>query len=247
MKTLLARESSKIYEYKRKIMKRLLVRTYHWLLKTVVGNKAVFNDIYRRGAWYLGNNQNDGIYSGSGSLPENSTDYENFVAKYIIDNKIKSFVDIGCGDFQVAKRILEQLPSDIDYLGIDASSLVVARNEKLFKTDKRNFKCLDAVNQSIPSGDLVLCREVLQHLSNQDILKILPKFEQFKFCLLTNTIHINPSHRNADIGSGTTTRATLESGLWMNEPPFNLPGEDVLITKHTKQDNYITTFERHSV
>lgn len=224
-------------------MKRVISTFYHKILKHFAGNRAVFNDIYRRGAWHLGNNQADGIYSGSGSLPENTSSYENFVSDYISTNNIQSIVDIGCGDFQVANRILEKLPHPVTYTGIDTSSVVIARNSERYNAKNIQFICLDAVKNELPLGDLVLCREVLQHLSNADIMTILPKLKKYQFCLLTNTVHTAPEKINSDIGSGTTTRAANNSGLWMEHSPFNLSGKEVLRVKHSMQDNFLVTFE----
>ncbi|MBI4414995.1 MAG: SAM-dependent methyltransferase, partial [Candidatus Kerfeldbacteria bacterium] len=54
--------------------------------------QPIFEKIYKDKVWYKG--------SGSGSLPENTTTYRDFLQKYIKQNNIKSILDLGCGDWQ---------------------------------------------------------------------------------------------------------------------------------------------------
>ncbi len=90
----------------------------------------VFNEIYERGLW-TSESQGAAPHSGPGSMPEITSGYEVFVANHLNDDvSIKTLVDIGCGDFQVSRRILDRVSRPIRYIGCDVSSTVVSYNRQ---------------------------------------------------------------------------------------------------------------------
>jgi len=58
-----------------------------------------------------------GCGSGPGSTKEYTIQYREFLSKFIKDNKIKTILDIGCGDFQMNEHF-DWI--DYDYTGIDS-------------------------------------------------------------------------------------------------------------------------------
>lgn len=48
----------------------------------------------------------------------------------------------------------------------------------------------------MPAADLLIIKDVLQHLSNKSIQSFLPKLEKFKYALLTNDIRCLVSLRS---------------------------------------------------
>jgi SAM-dependent methyltransferase len=161
--------------------------------------------------------------------------------EYVVENKTTSLVDVGCGDFQVSQRILARLPDTVRYTGLDVSQVVIERNNDLFARDGIAFVRCDAALDELPSGDLVLIREVLQHLSNSDIIKILRKVRQFPHVIISNTRKKGAARRNMDIASGASARAVLGSGLWLDLPPFNCHVEELLLVDHTEASYEIET------
>lgn len=74
-----------------------------------------FTSVHENKIW--GDNNND-AYSGGGSLIEfNKNTYVPFLKNYIINNHIKTIVDLGCGDFNCGKLIYDYL--DILYTVYD--------------------------------------------------------------------------------------------------------------------------------
>lgn len=191
-------------------------------------NSSIFDDIYRKGGW----GSKGDIYSGRGSDEANTHPYETLVADYVRANDIKTIVDVGCGDFQVSQRILERLPEDVSYIGLDVSRIAVERNRKLHANDRVHFMHCDAALDDLPSGDLVLVREVLQHLTNRDILAIIPKLVAFPHALVTNTRMLNAKRVNSDQAAGASAREVISGGLWLTEPPFNCKTEQLLAVNH---------------
>lgn len=187
-------------------------------------NREIFDDIYANRRW-----KGDGeISSGLGSATGVFGQYEDFIVKYIEDNGISSMLDIGCGDFQVAGRILSRLSGKVDYIGADVSTVVIEHNTRCHAAENVKFIQLDAVNDPLPTTQLVVVREVLQHLSNSDIGKILSKLQHFEHVLISNHTTVKATRVNMDIPSGAATRSSFGSRLELSESPFNLEVETVL-------------------
>ena len=173
-------------------------------------HKQIFNMIYERNIWGNG--------SGSGSTPANTEGYRTFLLNFIRTNKIKSVVDLGCGDWQFSKLIDW---SGINYIGIDVSD-VVLKNTKLFGSDKISFLEMDALTGELPGADLLIMKDVIQHWCNGDILFLISRLPRYKRALITNGFHpAGLSRTNADIATGGWRPVDLKL------PPFDLKGDYV--------------------
>lgn len=185
--------------------------------------ETVFSDIYENNTWAK---PADGARysSGPGSAPEMTKGYEDFVVGYIDRHpEVRRLVDIGCGDFQVAGRILARLERPITYIGCDIAANVVAYNEQTYGRPGVSFRCLDVTRDAAPDGDLVTVREVFQHLSNDAILAALANLRRsFTHAIVTEYQPAVPCTPNLDIASGYRTRDGLNSGVFLSQPPFSL-------------------------
>ncbi|MGV8833285.1 MAG: class I SAM-dependent methyltransferase [Devosia sp.] len=218
-------------------MKKILSRLAQRFRSYGKSNQQVFDQIYRAKTW-KGPGE---ISSGLGSLPNNSQQYEDAVVAYVQDHGIRTIVDVGCGDFQVSERILRRLPDIVHYTGVDVSTVAIEHNQRKFANERVSFQVLDAASAPLPSGDLVLVREVLQHLPNADISKILSKLDEFPHALITNTVHTDARKKNFDIGAGSASRAGLGGGLWLDLPPFSRKVKPILIVVHDSHPTEIQT------
>jgi SAM-dependent methyltransferase len=141
------------------------------------GDPDVFDKIYEHSYWGKG--------SGGGSSPEATQPYKVFLEDFIRQHEIKSVVDLGCGDWQFS-QFLDF--GGATYIGIDASKRVIANNQQAFLRSGVSFVNLPSDCNDIPSADLLVCKDVLMHLSTkevQDIVSILPNF---KYALITNDV-----------------------------------------------------------
>lgn len=184
----------------------------------------VFNDIYAKGTWRPEGSQ-EVYHSGPGSVAGVTAGYEAFVARILdADASIRTLVDIGCGDFQVSRRILSRVARPVAYVGCDIASLVVAHNQKLHGLDGQiAFRTLNVATDTLPHGDIVTIREVFQHLSNATIQSALANLRgTFSRAIITEAVPLNPSAPNRDIVSGYRTRDGLNSGVYLELEPFNL-------------------------
>jgi len=158
-------------------------------------SESVFTNIYKYGGWGL-NEEGEG-FSGNGSTLPNSAYYMVFLKQFIKANNIKSVVDAGCGDWTFSK---EMDWSGVNYLGVDTVKSVIEKNIQKYETDKIHFQHLDMLIYELPAADLLICKDVLMHLSNRDIISFLKSTKKFKHCLFTN--NAGYENENRDINRG---------------------------------------------
>jgi hypothetical protein len=74
-----------------------------------------------------------------------------------------------------------------------------------------------------PDADVAILRQVLQHMSNFQILKVIAKLDRYKFLVLTEHLPAGPDFRsNIEKPAGAMVRVSWGSGVVLTEPPFNL-------------------------
>jgi hypothetical protein len=144
--------------------------------------------------------------------------------------KVKKFIDI-CGDCTWVKHMWSDLLPEIDnYIGVDIVPRLIEKNNFLYSSDKINFLCLDIVDSLLPQGDLLLCRDILVHLSFDSINKFLKNFynSNIKYLLVTTFLNRN----NMDGVDGT-----IWYPLDLLSKPFNLPKPLILINEGCSECN----------
>ena len=93
-----------------------------------------------------------------------------FVDEYLRPKPGDEVLDIGCGP----AAILESMPTDVYYVGIDVSPTYVAAARRRFG-DRAEFRCADVREADLParSFDLVLAMGVLHHLDDEGARALL--------------------------------------------------------------------------
>jgi SAM-dependent methyltransferase len=138
--------------------------------------RGVFETIYEKRIWGGG--------SGLGSDPQVAPHYVNLLKAFLNNNPIRSVVDIGCGDWQFSRHIDW---GDRTYLGIDVVGSVIEANRRQFARPNISFSHANPLEDGFDvGGDLLLMKDVLQHLSNSNVQKLLRLTNRFRFSLLTN-------------------------------------------------------------
>jgi SAM-dependent methyltransferase len=222
------------------------VNKFKWLLKKFkffknVSHKKVFERIYKEKIW--GHTKSDNpFYSGSGSDDEYANIYSKIISKFIDDNQVKSMVDLGCGDFRVGKKIIEKV--NVEYIGLDIVPDLVHYNNMNFSSDKVKFKCINIVKDDLMKAELCTIRQVLQHLSNNDIKKVLKKCKQYKYLIITEHLPgIESPYPNLDKRSDENIRLMFNSGVYLDEQPFNYYVEELLtVYPEVEKGSKIVTF-----
>lgn len=161
---------------------------------------------------FLEENQYGRATSGPGSSIEQGLPFVKYMQNILDTHDIQSVVDLGCGDWVLAREVNW---GERDYIGIDVVESLVQTNQELYGSDTIHFLKLDAGLESIPMGDLLVCKDVLMHLPNANVFHILAESKKFKYCLFINDF--NPRSRiNTDIP--TFGFRCLD----LTQPPFNL-------------------------
>lgn len=185
--------------------------------------RDVMAQIYEMNLW--GGDEAD-FYSGSGSH------HPEIIDPYIevVNSFLKSFekppvvCDLGCGDFNVGKELVHLSKK---YVAVDIVESLIDRNKKNFVADNLEFYCLDISKDELPEGDCALIRQVLQHLSNAEIMRIVPKLSNYRYVIVTEHIPEGDFDPNVDIISGQGIRLKKESGVDLMAPPFSLEAKAV--------------------
>jgi SAM-dependent methyltransferase len=186
--------------------------------------RSIFRNIYRDAAW---GSEGDGYFSGLGSLDVNSRDYVAFVNRFLDEHGVSDIVDCGCGDFRVARQF------DLTkrrYVGIDIVDDVIARNREVYGNANIEFRALDMIEDELPDGQLCLIRQVLQHLSNDAIQRVLARLGKFRYVIVTDAQLSGAKPCNVDINSFSGTRNDVGSSLLLEKEPFNCRLKVVLET-----------------
>lgn len=197
--------------------------------------EQAFTDIYNKATW--GRNAYGEGSSGDGSRLATTQDYRDFLQKFLRTMNIKTVVDIGCGDWEFSQHIDWQ---NVHYTGYDVVKSVIEKNQKQFSKNNIHFVHGNALTTNLPEADLLICKDVLQHLSIENIHLFLKQTAKFKYCLITNDV--NPrtlTSHNEDILNGSYRRLDLTCA------PFNVAGRKVLTYRggdSVKQVLFISKF-----
>lgn len=95
-----------------------------------------------------------------------------------------SVVDAGCGDWDFS-RLIDW--GGARYLGIDISNVVIERL-KTHRSDRFEFQMGD-ITEDLPPADLLICKDVLQHLPIELVNKFIRnnlKKGKYRWALITN-------------------------------------------------------------
>ncbi len=152
--------------------------------------------------------------SGDGSSLNQTIMIRHALPKIIRDLELTSLLDAPCGDFHWMQNV--KFHSAVTYVGGDIVKSMVEKLQNTYGDDQRRFVVLDIVNDKLPSSDLWLCRDVLFHLSNDDVIKVMQNFvaSEVKYLLTTTYNFVD---QNEDITSGGFRFINLRKA------PFYLP------------------------
>lgn len=170
--------------------------------------RAIFTDIYNENYW-----QGTESVSGKHASLAATRNMRHELHKLWDELRILSIFDAGCGDYYWMQTCDMKQRT---YIGGDIVSAMIEKNRSYYADAQHCFLCLDISVDAIPRTDLILCRNVLDHVDARTACKILRnlKASGSTFLLLTTHIHDERNH-------------TVQSGDYfpynMTLPPFNLP------------------------
>jgi SAM-dependent methyltransferase len=188
--------------------------------------RETFERIYAENLW--GGDAGE-FSSGSGSSDPVTGPYVACVRRFIEEHAIRDVADLGCGDFQVGRRLLAP---GLRYVGVDVVRPLIERNQARYAGEGVRFEARDLVRDALPAGELALIRQVLQHLSNDEIARILENTKPYRYLLVTEHVPLGDDVRpNLDKPHGPDTRLYDRSGVFLDLPPFSLRTRVLLETE----------------
>jgi SAM-dependent methyltransferase len=193
-------------------------------------NEGAFAKIYEQHTW-------QGLsLSGPGSDPLRTSEFRSLLTQFLKEHRIQSVVDLGCGDWSYAYLVDW---GEARYLGIDIVQSVIDKNQNQFATPRISFLCMDAIHQDLPYAELLIIKEVLQHLPISDVHTILAKARTFPFAIFVNDVshHIRGTWRQLwRWQSICRTNTDIKAGgyrlLALREPPFSLSATQLATYRH---------------
>jgi hypothetical protein len=190
--------------------------------------RRIFSNIYQSNSW-----DGEESRSGIGSSLAATEALRAALPRVVAEFKVKSFLDIPCGDFHWMRSV--SLGVD-RYIGADIVDAVVANNNRLY-SDRGTFMRLDLMADRLPQVDAIFCRDCFIHFSIREIWKALHNIRRaapnyfmtttFPDCM-TNIDTVTPYWRPINLQAA----------------PFNL-GKPILLLKdfstnqESRQGNYL--------
>lgn len=197
-----------------------------YIMHDVKTIEKIFTEKYNNNSW-LGRESK----SGPGSSMAANKKMLELLEMFCKERNIKSIIDCGCGDFNWMKAFDFNL---IDYyVGVDVVKPMIEKNITDFSTQKILFDNANIITDDIPNGEVVLCKDVLCHLSFNDACKAIDNIKKAKPKYFISTTFYE--YINADIPTGEWRPINLES------PPFNLR-ENIILWKNieNRTDRFVS-------
>lgn len=173
--------------------------------------EPIFTNIITTEAW--SKNVVKETVCGPGSTVHATSPIVEKLPKWFGKFYIRSVHDLGCGDFNWMKLV--DL-SKVTYDGYDVIKSLVDKNSKdYFKEGSVRFHHLDILQASLAYSDLVICKDVFNHLPTSYVMKILLNIRDAgsKF-LASNTFPGALNHLDTTVGGWHM--------LDFTKPPFSL-------------------------
>jgi 2-polyprenyl-3-methyl-5-hydroxy-6-metoxy-1,4-benzoquinol methylase len=180
-----------------------------------------FTQAFQENVWQDGES-----LSGAGSTLNYTSELRTTLPAMIRALGCRTVLDAPCGDFNWMKAV------DLDGLAYTGADIVAPMIEGLQKEwPQHRFACLDITKDLMPKADFVLIRDVLFHLSNPDVVRVLENFVNSgsQWLATSHSFHVSEM---ADVVSDPTTFRPVNL---MTQPFYFAPPDHVL-------KDYVTGF-----
>jgi len=169
--------------------------------------EKVFETIYLENHW-----KDIESKSGTGSNTRSTATVVQIISQVIQTLQIKVILDIPCGDFNWMQKVNLNC---VNYLGADIVTDLVTKNNQQHASQGIKFEKLNILEASLPTVDLILCRDCLVHFSYADIHRAIESvIKSGSTYWLTTTF---PANKNYDIITGDWRPINLQ------DAPFFFP------------------------
>ena len=122
--------------------------------------------------------------SGVGSSKSQTQEYRAFLTAILKQYNIRSILDVGCGDWNWMSTIDLQ---GVMYRGIDIVDECIEENSLKYGADNIKFEVVDITKERVQGNfDLIICRDVLFHLPENEQISALQNMPWGRFITTTS-------------------------------------------------------------
>ena len=213
-----------------KIVKKIKFFCDFLIISSLKGKKK-FSYIYNNSYW---KNHTNGSKSGSGSNFSSTKNIISELNKLIGEKNIKSILDIPCGDWNWMQKLNLK---NVSYLGCDIVDDIIKENNKKFSSDKIKFETKDITFDKLPDSDLIIIRDLLVHLKDNEIIDFIKniKKSKFKYIAMTSYDHTLQNTKGTIDDNWRPLNLTIPP-FYLRQPDFKLDDscDDTLDEKYKK-------------
>jgi hypothetical protein len=211
-----------------RITSRWMRETAHKRLESIgrsdLSSTAKFEAIYSEQLWLKAvpkSFNEDGSVSGHGSTEQSTRVFREELERFLLDVEARTLLDAPCGDFNWMKLV--KMPKVCEYIGgevvrklVDELNAKYPVSQATKQGPNRRFLLLDITKDPLPTANIWLCKDCLQHLSIADIHSVLrnARMSSIDYYLFSNHTGV-ASNTDIKTGQFRPVDLTLE--------PFNLP------------------------
>ena len=202
--------------------------------------KERFAEVYRTEEW---SNGREFPLSGRGSSLEHTAGVRRNltqIVKTLFDKRrVLKILDAPCGDMAWMPTWLGELMDAgwrLDYGGVDVVDFVIEHNVRSVslrheRLKRLEFRCCDVAKDALPAVDLIICKELVNHLCFADIFDVLRNFTRSgsRYVVITS----NAGWDNVELQM-TTPEASRH--IYLLRAPFHLP-------KPVYEDGFLSVWE----
>lgn len=133
--------------------------------QSILGAPAadVFSTIYRENIW--GNPESRSGWGSTMAGPNGTELIRAALARLLDELAITSIVDVPCGDFNWFQTVNLR---EAHYLGADIVPELIERNNAQYGSPRVRFQQADLSSWAPPPADLIIVRDLLIHLTNEE-------------------------------------------------------------------------------
>ena len=203
-----------------------------------IKRQSSFVEIFQKRHW--GDSKSDPeelSASGAGStlaitaLVRQTLDFVINDIKYALKKRVLRVLDIPCGDLRWMSVFLTNR-TDIDYTGMDIVPDIIEHHKKTYSDQPWTFHIHDIVAEPLSTSfDLIFSRDMTQHLTNSDTLRVLQHFSSSGSHFAMLTTYPSAPHNERDVDLNNKGRCHKQD---LERPPYSLTPP--ICVRHEKKD-----------
>jgi hypothetical protein len=197
-------------------------------------HRTVFSRIYAERAWGDAESK-----SGPGSGLERTAGLRRELPHLLAELGVETLLDAGCGDFHWLQAA--DLPVR-SYIGIDVVPSLISDLTTRYGSPDRRFLAADITRDRLPRAEFILCREVLMHFPDEDVLRAVGNMRRTGARWLLTTTFVDRTS-NEPISLGGWRPLNLQAAPFDFPPPVRTLEDMPLVQREGYLDKRLALWE----